>query len=80
MAVCLAWGWAYSSFLKGIGSMGQLVRIQVKLTTRRVLLLTALDAVDKIIQLKATDKLRNKILNRSIKLVPVDHEESTSES
>lgn len=67
-------------FLKGIGSMGQLVRIQVKLTTRRVLLLTALDAVDKIIHLKITDKLRNKILNRSIKLVPVDHEESTSES
>lgn len=60
--------------------MGQLVRIQVKLTTRRVLLLTALDAVDKIIQLKATDKLRKLIINRSIKLVPVDHEESTSES
>lgn len=60
--------------------MGQLVRIQVKLTTRRVLLLTALDAVDMIIQLKATDKLRKLIINRSIKLVPVDHEESTSES
>lgn len=60
--------------------MGQLVRIQVKLTTRRVLLLTALDAVDKIVQLKATDKLRKLIINRSIKLVPVDHEESTSES
>lgn len=60
--------------------MGQLVRIQVELTTRRVLLLTALDAVDKIIQLKATDKLRKLIINRSIKLVPVDHEESTSES
>lgn len=60
--------------------MGQLVRIQVKLTTRRVLLLTALDAVDKIIQLKTTDKLRKLIINRSIKLVPVDHEESTSES
>ncbi|AWD69579.1 hypothetical protein [Acinetobacter schindleri] len=60
--------------------MGQLVRIQVKLTTRRVQLLTALDAVDKIIQLKATDKLRKLIINRSIKLVPVDHEESTSES
>ena len=60
--------------------MGQLVRIQVELTTRRVLILTALDAVDKIIQLKATDKLRKLIINRSIKLVPVDHEESTSES
>lgn len=60
--------------------MGQLVRIQVKLTTRRVLLLTALDAVDKIIHLKITDKLRKLIINRSIKLVPVDHEESTSES
>lgn len=60
--------------------MGQLVRIQVGLTTRRVLLLTALDVVDKIIQLKATDKLRKLIINRSIKLVPVDHEESTSES
>lgn len=61
--------------------MGQLVRIQVELTTRRVLLLTALDAVDKIIHLKITDKLRNKILNRSIKLVPVRcYEESTSES
>lgn len=60
--------------------MGQLVRIQVGLTTRRVLLLTALDAVDKIIHLKITDKLRKLIINRSIKLVPVDHEESTSES
>ena len=60
--------------------MGQLVRIQVELTTRRVLLLTALDAVDKIIHLKITDKLRKLIINRSIKLVPVDHEESTSES
>lgn len=61
--------------------MGQLVRIQVKLTTRRALALTALCAVDKIIHLKITDKLRNKIINRSINLVPVRcYEESTSES
>ena len=56
------------------------VQIQVKMTKRRMILLTALHAFDKIIQLKATDKLRKLIINRSIKLVPVDHEESTSES
>lgn len=61
--------------------MGELVRMQVELTTRRALALTALGVVDKIIYLKITDKLRNKILNRSIKLVPVRcYEESTSES
>lgn len=61
--------------------MGEVVRMQVELTTRRALALTALGLVDKIIHLKITDKLRNKILNRSIKLVPVRcYEESTSES
>lgn len=57
-----------------------IVQIQVKMTKRRILLLSALNAVDKIIQLKTTDKLRNLMIKRSIKLVPVDHEESTSES
>lgn len=56
------------------------VQIQVKMTKHRMILLTALHAFDKIIQLKATDKLRNLIIKRSVKLVPVDHEESTSES
>lgn len=60
--------------------MGQLVRIQVGITKRRALMLVGLSAVDKIIHLKITDKLRKLIINRSIKLVPVDHEESTSES
>lgn len=60
--------------------MGQLVCIQVGITKRRALMLVGLSAVDKIIHLKITDKLRKLIINRSIKLVPVDHEESTSES
>lgn len=60
--------------------MGEVVRMQVELTTRRALALTALGLVDKIIHLKITDKLRNKILNRSIKLVPVKHEQGTTES
>jgi hypothetical protein len=60
--------------------MGQLVHIQVGITKRRALMLVGLSAVDKIIHLKITDKLRKLIINRSIKLVPVDHEESTSES
>lgn len=60
--------------------MGQLVRIQVGITKRRALMLVGLSAVEKIIHLKITDKLRKLIINRSIKLVPVDHEESTSES
>ena len=57
-----------------------IVRISVQMPKRRMVLLTALHAFDKIIQLKATDKLRNLIIKRSVKLVPVDHEESTSES
>lgn len=56
------------------------VQISVKLSKRRKLLLIALAAADKIIRLKTTDKLRNLIINRSIKLVPVKHEEGTSES
>ncbi|QIC63299.1 hypothetical protein [Acinetobacter schindleri] len=55
------------------------VQISVKLSKRRKLLLIALAAADKIIQLKTTDKLRNLIINRSIKLVPVKHEEGTPE-
>lgn len=56
------------------------VQIQVKMTKRRKLLLVALAAADKIIQLKATDKLRKLIIKRSIKLVPVKHEQGTTES
>ena len=47
---------------------------------RRMVLLTALHAVDKIIQLKATQKLRELIIKRSIKVTPVKHEQSTTES
>lgn len=57
-----------------------IVQIQVKLTKRRMLMLAALSAADKIIRLKLTEKLRKTILNRSIKLVPVKHEQGTTES
>ncbi|MDM1274035.1 MULTISPECIES: hypothetical protein [Acinetobacter] len=58
----------------------QIIRISVKMPKRRMLLLTALHAVDKIIQLKATQKLRELIIKRSIKVTPVKHEQSTTES
>ncbi|MCU4378864.1 hypothetical protein [Acinetobacter haemolyticus] len=57
-----------------------IVSISVQMTKRRMVLLTALHAVDKIIQLKATKKLRELIIKRSIKVTPVKHEQSTTES
>lgn len=58
----------------------QIIRISVKMTKRRMLLLMALHAVDKVIQLQATEKLRKYIIKRSIKYTPVKHEQSTTES
>lgn len=58
----------------------QIIRISVKMTKRRMLLLMALHAVDKVIQLQATEKLRKYIINRSIKYTPVKHEQSTTKS
>ncbi len=58
----------------------QIIRISVKMTKRRMLLLMALHAVDKVIQLQATEKLRKKIIKRSIKYTPVKHEQSTTKS
>ena len=57
-----------------------IVRISVQMPKHRMILLTALHAVDKIIQLKATKKLRELIIKRSIKVTPVKHEQSTTES
>ncbi len=57
-----------------------IVRISVQMPKRRMVLLTVLHAVDKIIQLKATKKLRELIIKRSIKVTPVKHEQSTTES
>ena len=57
-----------------------IVRISVQMPKRRMVLLTALHVVDKIIQLKATQKLRELIIKRSIKVTPVKHEQSTTES
>ena len=57
-----------------------IVSISVQMSKRRMVLLTALHAVDKIIQLKATQKLRELIIKRSIKVTPVKHEQSTTES
>lgn len=57
-----------------------IVQLQVNMTKRRKLLLLALAAADKIIQLKATQKLRELIIKRSIKVTPVKHEQSTTES
>ena len=57
-----------------------IVRISVQMSKRRMVLRTALHAVDKIIQLKATQKLRELIIKRSIKVSPVKHEQSTTES
>ena len=56
------------------------VQISVKLTKRRKMLLLALSAVDAIIQLKVTDKLRKHLIKRSVQVVQVKHEESTSKS
>lgn len=56
------------------------VQIGVKLTKRRKMLLLALSAVDAIIQLKVTDKLRKHLIKRSVQVVQVKHEESTSKS
>lgn len=56
------------------------VQISVKLTKRRKMLLLALSAVDAIVQLKVTDKLRKHLIKRSVQVVQVKHEESTSKS
>ena len=58
----------------------QIIRISVKMTKRRMLLLMALHVLDKVIQLQATEKLRKKIIKRSIKYTPVKHEQSTTKS
>ena len=82
MAVCQAWGRAYSLFFKDdrMANNQMIVRISVQMPKRRMVLLTALHVVDKIIQLKATQKLRELIIKRSIKVTPVKHEQSTTES
>lgn len=82
MAVCQARGRAYSLFFKDdrMANNQMIVRISVQMPKRRMVLLTALNAVDKIIQLKATQKLRELIIKRSIKVTPVKHEQSTTES
>ena len=56
------------------------VQISVKLTKRRKMVLLALSAVDAIVQLKVTDKLRKHLIKRSVQVVQVKHEESTSKS
>lgn len=56
------------------------VQISVKLTKRRKMLLLALSAVYAIVQLKVTDKLRKHLIKRSVQVVQVKHEESTSKS
>lgn len=82
MAVCRALGLAYSLFFKDyrMANNQMIVRISVQMPKHRMILLTALHAVDKIIQLKATKKLRELIIKRSIKVTPVKHEQSTTES
>lgn len=82
MAVCQARCRAYSLFFKDdrMANNQMIIRISVQMPKHRKLLLVALAAADKIIQLKATDKLRKLIIKRSIKLVPVKHEQSTTES
>ena len=82
MAVCQARGRAYSLFFQDdrMANNQMIVRISVQMPKRRMVLLTALHVVDKIIQLKATQKLRELIIKRSIKVTPVKHEQSTTES
>lgn len=82
MAVCQARVRAYSLFFKDdrMSNNQMIVRISVQMPKRRMVLLTALHVVDKIIQLKATQKLRELIIKRSIKVTPVKHEQSTTES
>lgn len=82
MAVCQARGRAYSLFFQDdrMANNQMIVRISVQMPKRRMVLLTVLHAVDKIIQLKATKKLRELIIKRSIKVTPVKHEQSTTES
>ena len=75
-------GQGIQSFFKDgrMANNQMIVRISVQMPKRRMVLLTALHAVDKIIQLKATQKLRELIIKRSIKVTPVKHEQSTTES
>ena len=58
----------------------QIVKFQVKLSKRKMYFLYALSQLDKVIQLKLTDKIRMHTLKRSIKLVPVHDKQSTAES
>lgn len=58
----------------------QRVHVVVRMSMGRMLFIQALCLADKIMPMKLTEKIKNTVIKRSIKMVPVQNEKSTTES